>query len=446
MTEEQRHFEDIGLHVPTILLPRPGVDLLKWAVVACDQYTSQPEYWQQVERLVGDSPSTFHLVLPEVYLDSPRCEKLIEKINHAMQEYLSSGILVEQKPGFVLVDRTTSVGLSRKGLVVALDLEKYDYAQNARTLMRATEGTIIERLPPRIQVRKKASLEIPHAMVLIDDPSQTVIEPLFEKRLPKLYETPLMMGGGYVTGYAVQDTVLISGIAGALKQLAAAARHIGRSPLLYAIGDGNHSLAAAKTLWENFKRSSPDPHRISHHPARYALVELVNIHDTGLIFEPIHRLLFNASLSAVTKAMRDFYRRLGSGFSYAACDNIDMVKRIVRKDRQENHHRFGVITHSGCGTITVANPPYNLEAETLQVFLDAFVSRSADIKIDYIHGDDALTQLGTQPGNIAFYLPTIDKHTFFTTIMLDGALPRKTFSMGEPNDKRFYLECRKITV
>lgn len=442
MTDKWRHFEDIGLYVPSILLPRPGVDLLKWAVVACDQYTSQPEYWEQVESFVGDSPSTLHLVLPEIYLNSPHCEKLIEKINRTMQEYLSSGILVEQKPGFVLVDRKTSGGLSRKGLVVALDLEQYDFARNAQTLIRATEGTVIERLPPRIQVRKKACLEIPHTMVLIDDPSRTVIEPLFEKRLPKLYETQLMMGGGHVTGYAVQDPMLIGDVAKAIKQLAGFSRCTGQTPLLYAIGDGNHSLAAAKTLWENLKRLSLDC--ISHHPARFALVELVNIHDTGLIFEPIHRVLFNVGLNAVTKAMRDFYRGLGSGFSYAACENLDMLKRIVREERQEDRHRFGFITRDGCGILTVTNPPYNLEAETLQVFLDTFVGRSSDAKIDYIHGDDALAKLGILPGNIGFYLPPIDKHTFFTTIMLDGALPRKTFSMGEADDKRYYLECRKL--
>ncbi|MCX8043599.1 MAG: DUF1015 domain-containing protein [Desulfobacterota bacterium] len=440
MIEGKRHFDDIGLHVPTLLLPRPDIDLTKWAVIACDQYTSQPEYWEQVAEIVGTSPSTFHLVLPEVYLETPHGERLIHKINRTMQEYLAQGILVEYGPGFVLIDRITSHGISRKGLLVALDLEQYDYARDAQTIIRATEGTVLERLPPRIHVRKKACLEIPHIMVLIDDPEHTVIEPLFRHAFPKLYDAPLMLGGGHVKGYGVTDPVIIEEIATALRALAGTRQH----PLLYAIGDGNHSLAAAKMLWETIKKTVPDPELVSEHPARYALVELVNIHDGGLAFEPIHRILFNVGFQATAKAMRDFYRRQGSGFSMAACDGFDALKQRIREERHENRHCFGCISEHAYSIITVTNPPYNLEAETLQVFLDTFIARHYDVKIDYIHGDDTLEKIGVQPGNIGFYLPPIDKHSFFTTIMLDGALPRKTFSMGDANDKRFYLECRKI--
>jgi len=445
MTLPQRDFTTIGLHVPTILLPRSDIDLTKWAVVACDQYTSQPEYWEKVATLVGDSPSTFHLILPEVYLDSFGCEKRIEKINHRMKEYLMQGVLVEQQPGFVLVDRKNHRGISRKGLMVALDLMQYDYTPDAKTLIRATEGTVIDRLPPRIQVRKKACLEIPHIMVLLDDPEGIVIEPLFDKKLPLLYDTPLMMGSGHVTGYGVYDPEIIREIADALERLLKSVATPGQKPMLYAIGDGNHSLAAAKALWENIK-STASPEHLLNHPARYALVELINIHDTGLAFEPIHRLLFNTSPHAVIKAMQEFYRRQGSGFHAVTSEDPEAVEEAVRSSRSDDRHVFGYLAEDTCGIITITNPAYGLETETLQVFLDAFLSRFPDIKIDYIHGSDAVAKLGSQSGNVGFYLPPINKHHFFQTIMRDGALPRKTFSLGEADDKRFYLECRKIVT
>lgn len=443
MTTAQRYYDAIGLHVPTVLLPGPNIDLSAWAVVACDQYTSQPEYWETVERLVGGNPSSLRLVLPEVYLDSPHREKLIEKINRTMRDYVAQGVLVEQPPGFVLVDRKDSRGMSRRGLIAAIDLEHYDYTADAQTLIRATEGTIIERLPPRIQVRKKACLEIPHIMVLIDDPDCTVIEPLLARKLPRLYDTALMLGGGHVAGYGVHDPTLIRGVADALARLVGKAAASGKKPLLYAIGDGNHSLAAAKALWENMKNASSGqvPER---HPARYALVELVNIHQQELAFEPIHRVLFNTRVPTVTKAMQDFYRRQGSGFMVVPCAAPDAVSRELRNARQDGRQTIGFVGEGACGLLTIMNPRYAIAVETLQVFLDDFLRAQPDTRIDYIHGDDALIRLGSQPGNIGFFLPAIDKHALFTTIVLDGALPRKTFSMGEADDKRFYLECRKI--
>lgn len=446
----QINFENIALHVPTILLPRSDIDLTKWAVVACDQYTSQPDYWERVRKFIADSPSSLHLILPEVYLESDNREQMIQKINDAMQEYLAQGILVEQKPGFMLIDRKDAHGMSRRGLIAALDLEHYEYTHGAQTLIRATEGTILDRLPPRIQVRKKACLETPHIMVLIDDPEKTVIEPLFKKNLKKTYDAPLMMNSGHITGYAVSDPAVIQETAHALSRLADPEAFCkkyaisGKNVLLYAMGDGNHSFATAKAIWENLKKSVPDKQQIINHPARYALVELVNIHDEGLVFEPIHRVLFNVSMQEMTKAMQDFYRRQGSGFSITPCATRETLQQAMADVHRDARHSIAFVAARECGMLTITNPRYNLEAETLQVFLDAFLSRNSAVKIDYIHGDAVVTELGSQPDNIGFYLPPIDKYNFFKTIVLDGALPRKTFSMGEADDKRFYLECRKI--
>ena len=444
------NFEKIALHVPAILLPKEGIDLSKWAVVACDQYTSQPDYWERVRQFAGDSPSTLKLTLPEVYLESPDVDGRIASINKEMEACMSQGILAAQQPGFMLVERTTAQGKVRKGLIAALDLEHYDYTREATTLIRATEGTIIDRLPPRIKVREHAPIELPHIMVLIDDPERTVIEPLFQKNLPKAYDTDLMMDSGHVSGYLVSGDADIRQAAQALERLAApeafAARYgvSNRPVLLYALGDGNHSFATAKVIWENLKKAAPDTAALMNHPARYALVELVNIHDEGLEFEPIYRVMFNVDLQDMLARMESFYSSQGSAFSWHAVEQRSDMRKKAAQLAQPGRHMIPFVSGNSLGLLCIDKPALTLEVATLQAFLDLYMQEHPDAKIDYIHGADIVAELGSQPGNVGFALPVISKFDFFKTVILDGALPRKTFSMGEAHEKRFYLECRKI--
>jgi uncharacterized protein (DUF1015 family) len=309
-------FDRIALQVPTLLLPKANIDLSRWAVIACDQYTSEPAYWEKVEALTAGSPSTCHLIFPEVYLEEPDSEERIRRVNQEMERYLAEGILVSQQPGFLAVDRQTQAVPSRKGLIAALDLEQYDYREGAQSLIRATEGTILDRLPPRIRVREQASIELPHIMVLIDDPQQTVVEPLFEGPREPAYDFPLMLGGGHIRGWRVDDADSIQRVATALERLADpeqfARRYdvAGRPVVLYAMGDGNHSFATAKAIWEKLKGEAPDRQAIMDHPARFALVELVNLHDPGLEFEAIHRVLFDVDVEALLLQMeKKVYRK-----------------------------------------------------------------------------------------------------------------------------------------
>jgi hypothetical protein len=444
-------FDPIALQVPTILLPKAGLDPTQWAVIACDQYTSQPEYWHEVERLTAGHPSTLNLIFPEVYLDEPGSEARIRAINETMDRYLAEGILEAQAPGFMLVDRRTEIAPSRKGLIVALDLEQYDYRPGATTLIRATEGTILDRLPPRIRVREKAHIELPHIMVLIDDPERTVIEPLARRDLPLAYDFPLMRGGGHLKGWRVDDPDAIAQVGAALERLADPRRFAERYEVenqpvvLYAMGDGNHSFATAKAIWEKLKESAPDRAAIMAHPARYALVELVNIHDPGLEFEAIHRVLFNADFDRLLVQAEAFYRRRGAGFACEFCGDLDSLPEKSRRLEQPDRHLIPFIAGDRCGLLLIDNPPLHLVVATLQAFLDQFPDDQPRMRVDYIHGEGTVTALGKLRGNVGFYLPAISKHDLFKTIILDGALPRKTFSMGDADEKRFYMECRKIS-
>ncbi len=444
------NFEDIGLQVPTILLPKKGTDLNKWAVVACDQYTSQPEYWEKVKNYVSDNPSTLNLILPEVYLESDEEEQIIEDINKNMLDYLKNGELVEQKPGFIALDRKTSQVPSRKGLMVALDLECYDFNKGSQTLIRATEGTIIDRLPPRIKVRENASIELPHIMVLIDDPDKKIIEPLFDMGLEKAYDFELMEDSGHLTGYLVNSPETINIIAEGLRTLSNKKNFNskygleGYAVMMYAMGDGNHSLATAKAIWEQMKENAADKDAIMNSPARYALVELVNIHDEGLEFEAIFRVVFDADKDKMLEAMREFYSAQGSIFSYKICSTLAEAKEIAEISSTETNHISEFVAGDTYGVLFIENPKYTLETATIQTFIDDYLSKNSESKVDYIHGEDVVCSLSEGKNNFGFLLPSISKDTFFKTIIVDGALPRKTFSMGEADEKRFYLECRKI--
>jgi uncharacterized protein (DUF1015 family) len=442
-------FAQIGVMIPEVLLPGKGVDMSKWPVVACDQYTSQYEYWAEVERIVGESPSTLHLIFPEIYLEQEDKEERFKKIASAMKKYIDEGLLISHRPGFILVDRKTSHSESRKGLILAVDLEKYDYTKGSQTLIRATEGTVIERLPPRIKIRENASLELPHIMLLIDDPDKTVIEPVAENvaSLEVLYDCELMMDGGHVRGYRVDDEKLISGILEALEHLAlpsAFKTKYGLSTdegvLLFAVGDGNHSLASAKAYWESLKITLSDEDRDCH-PARYALVEIVNVHDDGLKFEPIHRVLFNVDVDEVLDKAVSYFEAKGS---HVLCVESEASEQAGSAIKAGNAHIIPFISSEKAGKLIVYDPKFTLEVGTLQAFLDELLKDDSTAKIDYIHGKDVVSDLGSKSGNMGFYLPSMDKHDLFKTVILEGALPRKTFSMGEAEEKRFYLECRKI--
>ena len=442
-------FEKIGLKVPTLLLPKNGTDMTKWAVIACDQYTSQKEYWGKVNDVVGDNPSTLHLTLPEVYLDTPQEGDMIKKINENMKEYIETGTLVEQKEGFVIVDRKTPSCESRKGIIVALDLEKYDYKENSQTLIRPTEGTIVERLKPRMEIRKDAIIELPHIIVLIDDPEKTVIEPLFEKNLEKVYDFELMTEGGHIKGYKVDDENIINEIAKNLEKLADPAvfnekYSVSDKPIfLYAMGDGNHSFATAKAMWENLKNEKGFE-AVKDHPTRYALVELINIHDDGIEIEPIHRVLFDVDSGRVLREMKKFYEEKGADVTLKEMAGFDEMQKEAKESKNENTHVIAYTTDNKFGIMLIANPTYALEAEAIEAFLDNYIEKNKDSKLDYIHGDEVVTDLGSKPNNIGFYLPDWAKSEIFKTVILHGVYPRKTFSIGHAGDKRYYIECRKI--
>jgi len=444
------NFSPIALQVPTLLLPGTGVDLTRWAVVACDQYTSQPDYWARVAALVGDAPSTLRLILPEVFLGATDEAGRIAAIHQTMRRYLAEGTLIEPSPGLMLIERKTAQGRTRRGLIAALDLEQYDFTPGTKPLIRPTEGTIMDRLPPRVQVREGAALELPHVMVLIDDPEHLVIEPLFAEPLPLLYDAPLMLNSGRVRGWKVDHPLLIQWVVEQLAQLADPAAFNARygvsdePVLLYALGDGNHSFATAKLCWENLKRAAPDPTAIMNHPARHALVELVNLHDPGLEFEAIHRVAFQIEPEPLLAALTAFCTAQGSILTMLDAPSWPETRQIWATEQQPGRQAIAFISSDRCGVLLIDQPRLTLPVATLQAFLDQYLPTVPAARLDYIHGEAALTKLGEQPSTMGFYLPALDKNDFFRTVIRDGALPRKTFSMGEADDKRFYLECRRI--
>ena len=443
-----RTYESIRLGIPEILLPGAGCDLSRWAVIACDQYTSEPEYWNRVTEIVGDAPSTLNLIYPEVYLNEKDPDIRIANIRKNMKDYLDQGLFIETE-GLVYVERQTEDHV-RKGLMACLDLEAYDFREGSTSPIRATEGTILERIPPRVRIREGAPLEIPHIMVLIDDPENRVLGPLAENkgRLGKLYDFELMMDSGRLAGYRVDDPALERGALDALMALAdpvSFAKKYGLKPgtpvLLYAMGDGNHSLATAKTIWEKTKEAAADKTAVLASPLRYALVELVNLHDNALNFAPIHRIIFEKAPGRyVLEEMKAFYR---GRWAFSACANFEEMKAAV-DSATADVHKIGVIRGGEFGVIEVSQPDSNLPVGTLQTFLDAFLKSKGARGIDYVHGVDAVIKIGSYPENKGFYLPAMDKDQLFRTVILDGALPRKTFSMGEAWEKRFYMEARRL--
>ena len=432
----------VGVLVPNVMLPPEGTDFSKWAVVACDQFTSQPEYWQQAREYIGSAPSTLDLILPEAFLGKPDEADRIAAIRAHMREYLKEGVLTELPQGFVLVKRSAA-GNTRSGLVLALDLECYDYSKGSTTLIRATEGTIVSRIPPRLKIREGAPVELPHILVLIDDPDRTVIEPLMEKAdtLKQLYDTDLMLGGGHITGWLVDGRDDIQNVLDALKTLtdpeAFRAKYGDHAPLLFAMGDGNHSFATAKANWEKVKAALPESERADH-PARYALVEIENVHDDGIIFEPIHRVVFGLSgRDGVERILKKLREQNGGA---------EVVYAQPEKAQGGKTHRIPFFTGELEGTFIVSGCTQQLAVGTLQNAIDAVLKEVPGSEVDYIHGDDVVKELAKKPNTMGFLLPAMQKSELFPTVVFDGALPRKTFSMGEASEKRYYLECRKIEL
>lgn len=427
----------VGVLVPEILLPPQGTDTYKWAVVACDQFTSQKEYWEEARRIIGDAPSTLDLILPEAWLGAQDEQERIARIKEKMQEYLHNGTLVKQPQGFVLVERTAA-GNTRHGLVMALDLEKYDYSKGSGTLIRATEGTIVERIPPRLRIREGAAVELPHILVLIDDPEETVIEPLTAQaeKLPLLYDTDLMLGGGHISGRLVSGEKEIMGVLEALTALsdkAAFEKKYGSKPvLLFAMGDGNHSLATAKANWEKIKATLPEEQR-EDHPARYALIELNNVHDKGIVFEAIHRNVFGIPGEKLVEALLQKLRVQNGGAE------IGPEQAPAGGEKHVIPFYYG----DKSGAFIVTEPAVQLAVGTLQNAIDA-VLKELGGEVDYIHGIDVVKELAQKPDTTGFLLPDMEKSELFPTVVYDGALPRKTFSMGEAAEKRYYMEARLL--
>lgn len=410
-----------------ILLPKDA-DMTKWAVVACDQYTSEPKYWEEVENIVGDSPSTLKITLPEIYLEQDNVPERIQKINKEMENLLNNNFFKVLPDSLVYLERTCADGKVRKGIIGKVDLEDYSYEKGSEPLIRATEGTVLERIPPRVKVRENALLELPHVMLLIDDEKKEIIESLTDKvsKNDLVYDFDLMQNGGHAKGYKIPDD-LVENIFNKMEELADKDNFErkynvqGKGVLLFSVGDGNHSLATAKACYENLKKTMPKEEYLNH-PARYALAEIVNLHSDALEFEPIHRVVFGVNPEKMIEEFRKFYnlsKEPGSG------QKITYMYKGVEE------------------TVYILNPKSNLAVGSLQKFIDEYIKENGG-KVDYIHGDDVTRSLGTEEGNIGFLLPKMEKTDLFKTVILDGALPRKTFSMGHSYDKRYYLEARKI--
>ena len=410
-----------------ILIPKKNIDMHKWSVVACDQYTSEPDYWKEVNNIVGNNPSTLNLTLPEIYLEEKDVEDRIKNINKNMEEMLNNNIFDEYKDSMFYIERTQNDGKVREGLIGIVDLEDYSYEIGSQTLIRATEKTVIERIPPRMKVRENALLELPHIMILIDDEKKDIIESIKNKVNDNdiVYDFDLMQKGGHIKGYNLNKNI-INEIIDKLENLADKDTFekkydvTNKGVLLFAMGDGNHSLATAKACYEKLKETMSEEEYLNH-PARYALVELVNLHSKALEFEAIHRVLFDVDVNDLIKNLYNYYE--------------------INEDG--NGQKFEIITKDFDKTLYISNPKSNIAVGSIQIFLDEYL-KNHNGKIDYIHGEDVTKELGSKENNIGIIFDPMAKEDLFKTVILDGALPRKTFSMGHSHDKRFYLEARKI--
>ena len=417
-----------------ILLPAAGVPLDPWACIAVDQFTSQPEYWQRAEHLADGKPSTLHIVLPEAYLGTPQEAERLESIRRTMEEYRKT-VLTRKVHGYVYVERTQMDGTVRQGLVGAVDLDAYDYAKGSKPAIRPSESTVVERIPPRLKVRRGATLETPHVMMLADDADCTLIEPigLMKNQLPPLYDGELMLGGGHLRGWAVEGPALIARIDAALAALADPAAFArrwpaakGQQPMVLAVGDGNHSLATAKAYWEELKPTLSEEQRRTH-PARWCLAEVCNVHSPAIEIEPIHRVVFGVDAKELYAALDAWDQQQGSSTTMS-------------------DQRLRLADAHGESAVALANPPAPLTVGSVEAFLADFLPAHPGVTVDYIHGESTALALASDPAKpaTAILLPDFAKADLFKGVVLGGVLPRKTFSMGHAEEKRYYLEAREI--
>lgn len=416
-----------------ILLPRPGTPLDPWACIAVDQFTSQPDYWRKAEERAAGKPSTLHIVLPEAYLGTAQEEERLRSIRATMEEYRNN-LLTRRLNGFVYLERTQMDGTIRQGLVGAVDLEAYSYEPGARLAIRPSENTVVSRIPPRLKVRRGASLETPHVMMLADDPDQTLIEPVaaHKMELPLLYDGDLMLDGGRLRGWAVEDPALIDGIQQAIAALGDTRRFAARwpaaadePPMVLAVGDGNHSLATAKAYWEELKPTLT-PEQRKTHPARFCLAEVCNVHSRAIEIEPIHRVAFGVDAPTLRQAMAQWLVRQGAQLTESAAEQT-----------------FVLVGEGTETTLGIENPPDPLTVGTVEHFLGAFLADHPEITVDYIHGADTARSMAGANAT-ALLMPEFAKADLFRGVVLGGVLPRKTFSMGHAEEKRYYNECRSL--
>ena len=421
MNEILKRLAALGVGIPEILLPRSGIDLSKWAVIACDQFTQDREYWERVKNTAAGAPSCLNLIFPEIYLEGDR-ESRIRDIRASMSAYAAGDVFAPPRHCCVYLERSTPHKAKRRGLVLSIDLERYEWTPESRPFIRSTEGTVTERLPSRIEIRQGAPLELPHVLLLIDDENDRLIPSIGEiaRKNAPLYETPLMQNSGDITGWAVDTEEAWALLADGLGSLAdtAGGRYgtalPGEAPFLFAVGDGNHSLATAKAVWEEYKKAHAGEAGLADHPARWALVEVENIYDSGISFEPIHRVIFGIQPQELLDALS------------------------VLADIRCRQEPSGRVIKIECLSPQIATA-------SLQPLLDSFVQEKG-LSIDYIHGEDEVLRLASDTARqaVGLLLPPVRKDGFFKTVAQNGPLPRKSFSMGEACEKRFYLECRKL--
>ena len=442
-----KKLEDFGMKVPEILLPA-NVDLSKWSVIACDQYTQDLDYWKRAEAAAAGAPSTLNLILPEVYLGAPDKAERIAKIRQTMKEYLGGGVFAAPFNGFIYIERKTAFGRMRKGLVAQIDLETYEWKPFSKANIRATEATIVERIPPRKEIRKGAPLELPHIMLLVNDKDDILVggSGAVAKKNAPLYDGQLMCNGGSITGWGLSSESELATVTEAVAQIAEKNRAADGSTFLFAVGDGNHSLATAKAVWDEYKEEliagGAKDAELEGCPVRYALVEIVNIYDKGLTFEPIHRVIFNVDMPALIE--------------YLAKELDGTVREVSRAAELEAAVKaswadFGFAYKDGGVQkyVLLKTNIKELAVARLQPKIDEFLKGAAGTgtaapEIDYIHGSEEVLKLGERDNAVGILLPPIAKDSFFETINGRGPLPRKSFSMGEADEKRFYLECRKL--
>ncbi len=429
-----KNFAEFGMKVPEILLPKES-DLSIWSVIACDQYTQDAAYWDRVSQIVGQKPSTLHLTLPEIYLNAPDRQERVRRIRENMRQYLNGGVFADALEACIYVERKTGYGRLRRGLVTAIDLEDYEWQPGSKALIRATEATIPSRIPPRKEIRRGALLESPHIMLLVNDPSRSLVEGIGElvRQNAPVYDGELMLSAGHISGWAVQSEAALEKLSSALSSLKKANTAPDGSAFLFAVGDGNHSLATAKAVWDEYKAE----HGVQDAALRYALVEIVNIYDEGLTFEPIHRVLFGAQRDELVAAVA-----AALGGTMQLCADAAALEQSVK----DSAASFGFVSVEK-GTVSylrLDTPVTELAVSRLQPVLDAFIAEHPAVSIDYIHGSDEVFRLGKQEGAVSILLPPVAKDSFFATIGSRGPLPRKSFSMGEASEKRFYLECRRL--